>query len=116
MTTHDLEVAEYADRVLTLRDGALGQDISDSKSENKLGFDDHGRIQLPDAVRIQLAHGSNIAVEIRPEGVLLRPEQPDEDNVDALLQDILPQDAPPDANRRFRIFRRRKKKESEEVV
>jgi ABC-type lipoprotein export system ATPase subunit len=29
MTTHDLEIAASADRVLTLRDGALGQDISE---------------------------------------------------------------------------------------
>jgi len=106
MTTHDLEIAAYADRVLTLRDGALGQDISDTEEE-KLALDDGGRIRLPEAVRGQLGAAANISVEIRPEGVLLRPEADEDDNVGALLQDMLPQDEPP---QRRGLFRRRKKK------
>jgi ABC-type lipoprotein export system ATPase subunit len=107
MTTHDLEIAASADRVLTLRDGALGQDISESKKD-RLQLDDSGRIRLPVAVRSQLNHAANIAVEIRTEGVLLRPETEDEDNVDALLQDMAPQDAPPEARRRWRLLRRKR--------
>ncbi|MCC7209254.1 MAG: hypothetical protein IT323_18220, partial [Anaerolineae bacterium] len=54
-------------------------------------LDRDGRIQLPDAVRAQLDEASRIAVEIRPEGVLLRPERDAEDDTAAVLQDILPQ-------------------------
>lgn len=104
MTTHDMEIANYTDRILTLRDGALGQDISHYEDE-ALKVDTAGRIQLPEMVRTRLNGNARIAVEIRPEGVLLRPEEEELDHVDALLQEMLPQDAPPET-RRFRLFRR----------
>src|SRR5262249_13742563 len=69
MVTHDVSVAAYADRVLTLRDGALGQDLTHGVDETPV-LDDRGRIQLPEAVRSQLSDAPRIAVEIRPEGVL----------------------------------------------
>jgi ABC-type lipoprotein export system ATPase subunit len=107
MVTHDMEFAAYADRVLTLRDGALGQDIAHPE-EAAPRLDEDGQIRLPDAVWSQLAAASRIAIEIRPEGVLLRPEAEEEDDTAALLQDMLPQDAPPE-KRRFRLFRRKSK-------
>jgi ABC-type lipoprotein export system ATPase subunit len=93
MVTHDMKMAQYADRVLTLRDGALGQDMSEQTPPH---LDDDGRIQLPQNVRATLKEAPHIAVEIRPEGVLLRPEQEDDDHTDALLSDMLPQDAAPE--------------------
>ncbi len=107
MVTHDMSVASYADRVLTLRDGALGQDILHAE-EDTPRLDESGRIRLPDAVRSQLSEAPRIAVEIRPEGVLLRPEIEEQEDTDALLQDMLPQDAPPE-KRRWRLFGRRSK-------
>jgi putative ABC transport system ATP-binding protein len=95
MVTHDMEVAAYADRVLTLRDGALAQDMS-GREEDTPKIDSSGRIQLPAGVQSHLADAARIAVEIRPEGVLLRPETEEEDNTDALLQEMLPQDTPPE--------------------
>jgi energy-coupling factor transporter ATP-binding protein EcfA2 len=107
MVTHDMEMAAYADRVLTLRDGALGQDLT-HVDEQKPSLDDAGRITLPEAVRSQLSDAPRIAVEIRPEGVLLRPETEEEDDTQAMLEEMLPQDTPPES-RRWRLFRRRKR-------
>lgn len=104
MVTHDMEMAAYADRVLTLRDGALGQDIADAEQEPTL--DEDGRIRLPSAAQSYLTKAAGITVEIRPEGVLLRPEVDEIDDTDALLQAMLPQDAPPEKKQRFRFLRR----------
>jgi peptide/nickel transport system ATP-binding protein len=112
MVTHDIEIAHYADRVLTLRDGALGQDLS-GEAATRPAVDDEGRIQLPNTVRTQLSTAASIAIEIRPEGVLLRPEISEIDDTDALLQDMMPQDAPPQRRsaigRLFGRWRRGKK-------
>ena len=63
MATHDLSVAQFADRVLTLRDGALGQDLS-RESQTSPTLDGDGRIHLPDAVRSQLSEAARIAAII----------------------------------------------------
>lgn len=108
MVTHDMGVADYADRILTLRDGALGQDLSGTQEDRKL--DAEGRIQLPSAVRTHLSDADRIAVEIRPEGILLRPEENEVDDTSALLAEMLPQDKPPEKGGLLRrIFRRGKK-------
>jgi ABC-type lipoprotein export system ATPase subunit len=108
MVTHDMEIAAHADRVLTLRDGALGQDISHPEDEAPV-LDPQGQIRLPQAVRSHLAEAPRIAVEIRPEGVLLRPEAGEDDDMAIAVSDMLPQDAPPERRRRrFWPFRRRK--------
>jgi putative ABC transport system ATP-binding protein len=105
MATHDLDIAKHADRILTLRDGALGQDLTHGVEDTPT-LDDAGRITLPEPVRAQLNGAPRISVEIRPEGVLLRPEADQQDDTSALLQEMLPQDAPPE---RRRLFRRKKK-------
>lgn len=108
MVTHDMEVANFADRILTLRDGALGQDLSGMQEDHKL--DAEGRIQLPSAVRSHLDFADRIAVEIRPEGVLLRPEEDEDDNTEALLAEMMPQDRPPEKGGLLRRLLRRNKK------
>jgi ABC-type lipoprotein export system ATPase subunit len=113
MATHDMELVAHADRVLTLRDGVLGQELA-HEEEAPPTLDEAGRIQLPEAVRAQLSDVPRISVEVRPEGVLLRPEADEADDTDSLLQDMLPQDAPPDARRRWRWFPvRRRRTETE---
>jgi hypothetical protein len=75
-------------------------------------LDDSGRIQLPAAVRRHLDEAARISVEIRPEGVLLRPEQVEQHDTEGLLSDMLPQDALPEAETdgrsRLRFWRRKK--------
>ncbi len=106
MATHDMEMAAYADRILTLRDGALGQDLTHTTAETLPTLDEEGRIRLPAAVRSHLDEAARITVEIRPEGVLLRPEQNIEDDTDVLLQDILPHKYSNGAGRRrWRFWR-----------
>jgi hypothetical protein len=51
-------------------------------------------------VRSQLTAVDRIAVEIRPEGVLLRPEMAQADDDEALLEEMLPQDSPPEPVKR----------------
>jgi ABC-type lipoprotein export system ATPase subunit len=106
MVTHDMEMAAYADRTLTLRDGALGQDMSALEDQTPK-LDSEGKIQLPSAVRSHLQEVDRITVEIRPEGILLRPEVKEADNTAVLLHDMLPQDAAP--NKRRWLYLRRKK-------
>lgn len=102
LVTHDAEMAAFADRTLTLRDGALGQDMTHGTTETPPTLDEEGRIKLPPAVRSQLEDGTRIAIEIRPEGVLLRAEQEAEDNTDLVLQDILPRKTQEKSRWRFR--------------
>ncbi len=115
MVTHDMEVAAYADRVLTLRDGALGQDLSEEQDAGPT-LDEEGRVMLPAAVQSHLQNVDRISIEIRPEGVLLRPEVEEMDNTEAVLQDMLPQDKlPQTAGRRslFKRFRRNSRKKAD---
>ena len=80
----------------------------DRSSDDTPTVDEGGRITLPEMVRAQLHGAPRIAVEIRPEGVLLRPETDQVDDTSAILQEMVPQDAPPE-RRRFRLFRRKRK-------
>ncbi|MBN1563610.1 MAG: ABC transporter ATP-binding protein [Anaerolineae bacterium] len=114
MVTHDMDMAaRFADRTLTLRDGALGQDLTESATETPPKLDKEGRIQLPVAVRSQLEDAARVAVEIRPEGILLRPEQDLADDTDAILQDILPRNG--HSKKQKRWFRRNGQEKQQEA-
>lgn len=97
MVTHDMEMANCADRILTLRDGALAQELA-QETQKKPTLNHDGAIQLPSAAIAHLNSGAPISVEIRPEGVLLRPER---EEIFATVNDGL-QDAPPPRRRWFR--------------
>lgn len=80
MVTHDPEMANFADRVLTLRDGALGQDVAGVADDQVLRIEADSRIQLPRMAVQHLSGADAIGVELRPEGVLLRPMQSNDHN------------------------------------
>lgn len=101
MVTHDPAISAFADRVLTLRDGALGQTLTQSDADAPIVGED-GTLQLPAHAHNQLAGATRISIEIRPEGVLLRPETTSTDH-SVGMRDALPPDAPPER----RWFRKR---------
>ena len=104
LVTHDPEMAAYADRILTLRDGALGQSIADENNTKGLALDDEGRLALPERIQETLKDG-NISIEIRPEGVLLRSEQADDINIMATHSE----NGTSANKRRWNLFRRKRK-------
>ncbi len=112
MVTHDPAIAKYSDRILTLRDGALGQSLTDHAGADSPKVDEQGRITLPDAVRAQLSHASRVSVEIRPEGVLLRAESEQKMDLSGqqALLDSIPADEGPESGRRGLFGRRGKPK------
>jgi DNA-binding transcriptional regulator/RsmH inhibitor MraZ len=98
---------------LTLRDGTLGQNLTETAAESPPALDAEGRIRLPAAVRSHLDEAARIAVEIRPEGILLRPEHALEDDTDALLQDMLPGQRNGSRKRKLRFWRNGDKEEAQ---
>lgn len=101
MVTHDMEISRYADRVLTLRDGSLGQDLSHVE-DLSLQLDEIGQIKLPQMAQAQLHSAERIAVEIRPEGVLLRPQSPEQ------VGEWIQQEKAPEKPKRFGWLRRKR--------
>jgi putative ABC transport system ATP-binding protein len=101
MVTHDMEISRYADRVLTLRDGSLGQDLSHVE-DLSLQLDEIGQIKLPQMAQAQLHNAERIAVEIRPEGVLLRPQSPEQ------VGEWIQQEKAPEKPKRFGWLRRKR--------
>lgn len=101
MVTHDMEIANCADRILTLRDGALGQELQ-HENEQKPVLNVDGIVQLPAAALSHLAQGMQISIEIRPEGVLLRPEKAESPET---VQEM--QDDPPPRKHLLKFLRRK---------
>lgn len=73
IVTHDPQVAQIADRVLTLREGNLSQNIADEDDET-VSIDEQGRVRLPKIAYDYLSHTDALMIEIHHDGVLVRPQ------------------------------------------
>jgi ABC-type lipoprotein export system ATPase subunit len=92
VVSHDPAADRIADRVLTIRDGRLGEEHRPASDETWLVVDSRGWVRLPEAARRAVGITGRVSAEARPDGIVLDVVGAPDRSIDEAVGSIPPSD------------------------